>query len=251
MRHVHRPFRRRLISVVLLALVTAQVVVACPRTAGAQASADAGPVLQRATATMAALKSFHFQLTTPRGKTLFMQNFELAGLSGDVQRPDRFRAAVIAKASIVELTVKVVGIGTKLWITDPTAQEERYVPVDLGDVTSGDGASIPDLLNPDRILLAAVDLIQRPTIAGQAKIDDVETTRIDGTFDLSRVQAGGTPISGLRTDRPLPVSIWIDEAGRVHRLEVSGPLTTAESSDVVRRLDLSAFDEPVDIQPPA
>ena len=36
----------------------------------------------------------------------------------------------------------------------------------------------------------------------------------------------------------------------MRRLEIAGPLTTAEAPDVVRRLDLSAFNEPVVIEAP-
>lgn len=213
-------------------------------------STDAAELLRRSAETMAGLASFHFELTTPRGETLFMENFELAGLEGDVQRPDRFQASATAKAAIIELTVQVVGVGTRLWVTDPLSQEERFVEFSTDEVTGGEGAALVDLLNPDRVLLRAVELIDQPIVAGEDEIDGVATTRIEGTFDLARVQQDGTPVPGLATAGPLPVAIWLDETGRVRRLQLLGPLTDAESPDVLRQLDLSAFDEPVDIQPP-
>jgi hypothetical protein len=211
---------------------------------------EAVALLQRSAETMAGLDSFHFELTTPRGRTLFLENLELAALEGDVQRPDRFRASATAKAAIIELNVDVVGVGTRLWITNPMGEGDQYEEIDLSAAAGDEGASISDLLNPDRVLLQAVEQLQNPTIAGENEIDGVDATRVDGTVDLSRIQADGTPVPGLRTDRPLPASIWIDGEGRVLRLELEGPITTVESSDVVRRLDLSAFNEPVDIQPP-
>ena len=232
----------------LLLVLTQLLVITVPSSAAQDTEADA--LLRRAAETMADLEAFHFELTTPRGQTVFMENFELAGLEGDVQRPDRFRASVTAKASIIELTVKVVGIGTRLWVTNPMAEGEEYQEIDLNEGAGTDGGPLVDLLNPDRILLQAVERIENPTIAGENEIDGVAATRVDGMVDLSRIQPSGTPVPGLRTDRPMPVSIWIDEQGRVLRLELEGPLTEAESADVVRRLDLSAFDEPVDIQPP-
>ena len=150
-------------------------------------------------------------------------------------------------AAIIELTVKVVGVGNQLWVSDPISEEERYVAINLDEA---DGASPTALLNPDRVLLAAVDLIEEPSLTGEETIDGIETTRIDGTFDLARVVSPHTPLPGLRLDGPLPVSLWIDDVGRLRRLELDGPFTGAESPDVRRRLDLSAFDEPVDIQPP-
>lgn len=235
-------------SLPLLLLVVLGLTVGGP--AAAQEPDEAAALLERAATTMAALDSFHFELSTPRGQTLFLENLELAALEGDVLRPDSFRASATAKAAIVELSVDVVGIGTRLWVTDPLQEGDQYQELDIAAETGGGGASLVDLLNPDRVLLEAVTLIEEPSVAGDDEIDDAETTRIDGTFDLSRLQAAGTPVPGLRTDQPLPVSIWIDDEGRVRRMEIEGPLTTAEASDVVRRLDLTAFDEPVTIEPP-
>ncbi|MDP9365152.1 MAG: LppX_LprAFG lipoprotein [Chloroflexota bacterium] len=248
------PSRGRRFPTILLALVAVCLLLPGASAASSrQDDAEANDLLQRAAETMAGLDSFHFELSTPRGQTLFMENLELAGLGGDVQRPDRFRANVAARAAIVELSVRVVGIGTRLWVTNPMSQDEAFQEIDLGQGTADggtDGAALVDLLNPDRILLQAVERIDEPTVVGEDEIDGTTVTRVDGTVDLSQIRADGTPVPGLLTDDPLPVSIWIDDAGRVVRLELDGPLTTAEPPDVLRRLDLSAFDEPIDIQPP-
>lgn len=236
-------------SLVILVLLVA-LGAASPVRLSAQEEEDAEALLRRSAMAMAAASSFHFELSTPRGQTLFMENFELIGLEGDVQRPDRFRATLSGRAAVVDLSVDVIGIGSRLWISDPTsAGGGEYFELDLAEQAGTAAPSPADLLNPDRVLLQAVALIDNPSIQGRDEIDDVEVTRIDGTFDPSRVAGDGTPPAGLRTE-PLPVAVWIDDAGRVRRLEVAGPLIEAEAADVVRRLDLSAFDEPVDIQPP-
>ena len=210
---------------------------------------DAAALLKRSAAAMAKLDSFHFELTTPRGKTLFMENLELSGVEGDVLRPDSFRATATAKAAIITLDVKVVGIGTRLWVTDPTAQQETYIEVDLSDQGATLG-SLTDLINPDRVLLEAVKLIDQPAIVEEEDLDGVHTTLVEGTFDLGKVGVQGTPIPGLKTGDPLPVTIWIDDEGQVRRMELDGPLTDAEAPNVTRRLELSAFDDPVEIAAP-
>ena len=242
---------RGTVGALLVLLLVAPL--ASPVRSSAADEADAAALLERTARSMADLKSFHFRLTTPRGKTLFMENLELAGLEGDVQRPDRFRATATVKAAIVELTVKVVGVGTRLWVTDPTAADERYVEIDLAQAAGGDAAALTDLLNPDRILLAAVERIEEPEVVGEDAIDGVETTVVQGLFDPARLEALATPVPVLRSDsgEPMPVAIWIDADGRVRRLELDGPLTEAEAGNVTRRLELSAFDEPVEIEPPA
>src|SRR5688572_26516068 len=60
---------------------------------------DAAALLDKASTTMLAATSFHFELSTPRGKSLITDQIELAGVEGDVQRPDRFQATFTAKAA--------------------------------------------------------------------------------------------------------------------------------------------------------
>ncbi len=180
---------------------------------------------------------------------MITEQVELQSVEGDVARPDRFRAAFTAKAAFVTLTIKVIGIGDRLWVTNPMEREETYL-----EVTNPASEQLPqlDLLNPDRLMTAAVQLLEDPKIAGTEKIDGVPTTRIEGTFNIKRIEEiAGTPIAELAGVQPLRVRIWIDEGGRVLRLELDGPLTEMETGPIVRRLDLSQFDEPVAIEPPA
>jgi lipoprotein LprA len=239
----------------MLLAVAAVVPAGMPRLVGAQ-DQDARPLLQQTAAAMKPVQSFHFQMSTPSGQTLLGNQVELEGIEGDVQRPDRFQATFKAKAAIISLTIKAIGIGNQLWVTDPMSRDEKWIKVNSGE--SGD-VPLPDILNPDRLLQAAVDLVQNPKIAGQDDIDGTKTTRVEGTFDPNQVgqqmnDLTGTPVpdlSSLTSGQPIPVKIWIDEANHLRRVEFAGPLTKADQSDVVRRIDLTKIDEPVDIQPPA
>jgi outer membrane lipoprotein-sorting protein len=239
----------------MLLAVGAVVPAVMPRLTAAQ-DQDARPLLQQTATAMAAVQSFHFEMSTPSGKSMLANELELAGIEGDVQRPDRFKVTFTAKASIVSLTVKVIGIGTQIWVTDPMSRDEKWIQVSGGDV--GD-IPLPDILNPDRLLQAAVDVIQEPKIAGEDDIDGTKTTRVEGLFDPKQVNRQVTDVTGtpvpelgaLTGDKVIPVTIWIDEANHVRRVEFAGPLTAADQGDVVRRFDLTKIDEPVDIQPPA
>jgi len=241
-------------AVVLLGLAAVAPVVT-PR-AGAAQEQDAVALLQQAAATMGDMTSFHFAMSTPRGKSLIMDQLELSGFEGDVQRPDRFRVEFTAKAAILALTIKVIGIGNQLWVTDPMSREENWIEVTGGD--TGEFA-LPEILNPDRLLQSAVELIQEPKITGTEEIDGAQTTLVEGTFDPRQAnqrvtELTGTPVpelSALTGDAPIPVRIWIDEGNRVRRVEFDGPLTAADQGDVIRQFDLTKIDEPVDIQPPA
>lgn len=212
------------------------------------AQEDVTAVITRAAERMAKVQSFHFTVTTPRGKTQITEQIELAGVEGDIQRPDRFRASFTAKAAVVTLTVKVVGIGNKIWVTNPMASEETYIEVDGAEIVA---LPVTDLLNPDRLITAAVNLIENPEIAGEDKINDAQTTHVKGTLDPRRIEElAGTPVPELTDIEPLDVSLWIDGEGLVVRAELTGRLTPSETGIIVRRLDLSNFDEPITIEPP-
>jgi hypothetical protein len=215
---------------------------------------DAAALLASSAEVMGDVQSFHFDLSTPRGESKFAENFTLLGLSGDVQRPDRFQAVAVVDATIAQMELTVIGIGTTIWLTDPLSAEGSFIEIDLGAEAGGTGPSMADLVNPDRLLLTAVDSIQEPTIAGPDEIDGVPTTRINGVATFEQFQEAGitgTPEAGVGIlGEPVQVAVWIDEDNRVRQLDVYGPLMAAEAPNTVRRLKLSAFDEPVDIQPP-
>lgn len=217
---------------------------------------DANALLEQGVTAMAAVQSFHFAMSTPEGRSLVVDQIELSDFAGDVQRPDSFKVQFTAKVAFVSLTIKVIGIKDQLWVTDPMSRDESWIQVGTEDLGS---IPLPTLLNPDRLLQAAVSLVGNPTIGGEEEIDGVKTTRIDGTFDPKQANqqassAAGTPVpdlESLTSDQPIPISIWFDESARIRRVVFDGPLSAADDSDVVRQFDLTKIDESVDIQPPA
>lgn len=253
MRHLAQSRFTTMMTIISSLLLLSVLLMPVP---SAAQEADAAALLADAAAVMGDVQSFHFELATPRGETRFAENFTLLALSGDVQRPDRFRATAMVDATIAQLELTVVGIGGRLWITDPLAAEPAFIELELGAEADGfgGGPSLVDLVNPDRLLLTAVDAVEEPTIAGQDEVDGVLTTRINGVATLDPLNdAGltGTPMAGTTLlGEPVQVAIWIDETSLVRQLDVYGPLIEGEAPNTVRRLNLSAFDEPIDIQPP-
>ena len=249
-------FDRRRVLQSMFAAAVAPAALSSLRSAGAQ---DAAALLKQSATAMAALQSFAFSMSTVQGKSVLLGNLELQAVDGVVQRPDRFKADITLGASIVSVTVKVIGIGADVWVTNPLSADETFIKA-----TSGEGDSSADtlasLLNPDRLFLAAVEAIQSPAIAGTEQVDGVDTTKISGTVDLSTlaaVSAIATPtadqsgsIAGFINLGPKTVTAWIDASGLVHRIQVAGPFTKDESNDVIREIALTKFNDPQDVQPP-
>jgi hypothetical protein len=251
-------FDRRRVLQTMFAAAVAPAALSSLRSAGAQ---DAAALLKQSAAAMAALQSFAFSMTTVQGKSVLLGNLELQAVDGVVQRPDRFKADITLGASIVSVTVKVIGVGADVWVTNPLSAAETFVKAtSAGGDSSAD--TLASLLNPDRIFLAAVEAIQSPAIAGTEQVDGVDTTKITGTVDLSSLPVVGAiaspaadqsqsgSIAGFINLGPKTLIAWIDATGLVHRIDVAGPFTKDESNDVIRQIDLTKFNEPQDVQPP-
>jgi hypothetical protein len=226
------------------------------RAAGQEDGADpeAVALLEAAVTAMAQVQSFRFRLTTEDGVTTILDFVELESIEGGVQRPDRFQATINASAATISVSLDVVGIGETVWVENPVSAEGGYEEF---SVDSG----LADLLNPDRLLLRAVGLIERPTIAGEDSVDGVAATVVEGEFrPLDALQIAGTPVAtpsedeqaevGLVLDEPLFVQVWIDESNRVIQMAFQGRLMTLEDPGIIRVLRLFDFDQPIDIQPP-
>jgi hypothetical protein len=216
----------------------------------ATAQADpAGELIANAGKTMIDLQSFRFVLTTPVGKTFLAREVELDRIEGSVVRPASFHAEFTVKLAFITLTLDATGIGSRIWVQDPLSG--TYIEIG-SEVTE----NLPplDFLNPDWLLAQALDLIEEAVIAGQEEIDGIAVTRVDGVLNLGEISSIATPIpTGVLTATgSVPITLWVDGDSRLIRAEFNGPLLASEegSGRIVRRIDLSAFNEPITIDPP-
>jgi hypothetical protein len=235
------------------------------RPASAQDGADsAAEALLRAGAeAMAAVRSFHFSLTTPQGRTSVMNALTLRAVEGDVLRPDRFQARIEAMAAaVIDVTVTIIGIGDRLWISDPRSGGATWIEMEPGgDAAGASGTNdvLALLANPDLIFLAALSVLSDPALGADGVIDGEPVRRIDGIVDLRQITERAGVGSGIGSDEalptgivpdPLPASIWFDAANRPRRIELEGAILPGEDGTIIRRLDLTEFDAPVRIEPP-
>ena len=249
-------FDRRKVLQSMFAAAIAPAALSSIRAAGAQ---DAAALLKQSATAMAAVQSFVFSMKTVQGTSVLLGNLDLQAVDGVVQRPDRFKADITLGASIVSVTVKVIGIGGEVWVTNPMSSDGTFVKA---STSAGDSSAdtLTSLLNPDRIFLAAVEAIQNPTIGGVEQVDGTDTTKVMGSVDISSLPvvaaiaspaAGqGGSIAGFLELGPKTLTAWIDAAGLVHRIQIAGAFTKQESGDVIREIDLSKFNESQDVQPP-
>ena len=152
------------------------------RPARVAADDEAAALLQNAAKAMTEVTSFHFEMETIDGRATVLENLELSKVVGDVLRPDSFTATLTAKLAVIEVNVDVVSVAGSVWVTDPTKPGKVWRQVASAGERGG-GAAFTDLINPDRLFLAAVTLIEDPVVDGKEKIDGQECSVVTGTFD--------------------------------------------------------------------
>lgn len=209
---------------------------------------DAVALLESAANAIAELDTFAFSLETTRGTSTIMEGFELKNVEGVVRRPVDVQATITMGIPFGEISATAVGVDGEFWVEDPLSADETWIYL-------GSDPQFQALINPDRLILLAVRLVQDAQITGTEKVAGAETTIVEGTVDFvaaaeAAIGDDASMIAEFLAEGPKDVIFWIDEEHRVVEAEIVGPLLTTESEDVVRVLSLFDFNEPVEIEIP-
>jgi LppX_LprAFG lipoprotein len=212
---------------------------ATPAVARATPSPTPQDLLNAAIANTEALKTFHFVLTHENGTTPIAQGIQMRKADGDFAKPDRFKATVSGTAAGgFAIDAKVISVGDKLWIA---LIGTRYLPLE-----NSVGAAA--ILDPNNGVLKALRGVKSPAYAGSDRVNGVEMTIVEGTIDAGDLVALD---AGAQAGKPVKGRVWIGTTDRhLYRLRLEGPLNDQEPANIVRQIDLSQFDEIIDIQPP-
>lgn len=214
-----------------------------PAAVSAQQTQDPAALLAKAAKSMSGVSSFHFALDNGSGPTPLIEGIDLASAEGDVIVPNKIQAELTADFHGLSLTVKVIGIGSDVWITNPMGGGTQKLSGNMGLVLS--------VLNPYDILSSAAKTIEQPKIEGTEKVNGVETTKVSGKFNVVTA-ATGTPVVTTTEGMPAPtITLWVDAQGLVHRLQVRGQILPTDPTDATRTFNITNFNKPVTIEPPS
>jgi lipoprotein LprA len=229
---------RFLICLILIAFVA----IGIPRRATADADAEA--LLAASATAMGAVQSFHFVITIDNGEIVILDRLELTRAEGDVEKPHTLKVSVNGKIKVLPVTANVIIIGEDVWAA-VTPRADEYAKIDPDRVEK---LEMTTEFDPTTVLLKAIEYVDNPVIVGTEELNGVATTVVEGPVDLTQIDSG-TPRAGL-AQQPVSVRIWVDGANLVQRLQVIGPLLESEPEGIVHQLDLSKFNEPVNIVAP-
>ena len=211
----------------------------------AEGEDDAVAILESAGQELMELDTFHFALTTIAGSSSVFPGMSLESVEGSVRRPMDLTATVRASALMQTVEVNAVAVDGVFYIQNPLSGGAWEKFTGAGEISG--------MINPDWIIVAAVNLIKDATITDQ----NDEETLIEGYLNFAEtLEDAGAATSDLGeleqflANSPIDVAIWINADNLINRVELYGPIFASESPDVEKRIELSAFNEPVEIEVP-
>lgn len=199
---------------------------------------DATQLLQQASDAAAEVSSFHFVLTHENGTTPLPLNLELETAEGDILVPGSMKAEVDAEALGVNVTVNVIGIEDRTWVTNPFTRDWQELP----------DTNIRDFADPASLVESVLPAMKDAQVSDGEKVDGVDTRLVTGNVDSGALQQS---LGIAEPGHDVMVQAWIGvEDSLPRRVRLSGPLSAAEDPDVVREVELSRYNQPVEITPP-
>ncbi|MFN8556551.1 MAG: LppX_LprAFG lipoprotein [Dehalococcoidia bacterium] len=212
-----------------------------PRRRRREPPPDPATLLRQAADRMEQVQSFHYVLDHERGVSPIVLGLTMSRAEGDAVRPDKLRADVDAAAfGGVNLKLKLVSIGAKTSITNP------FDPSKWQELPTG--TKLSDVFDPANGTTAALRNVKNPVLAGEETINGVKVWRVEGTVDAAALGALATV---AETGYTAKTTAWIGQnTPNLHRVRLEGQLGTRDTADVVRRLELSRFDESITITAP-
>ena len=195
-------------------------------------------VLQQASTAAAEVSSFHFVLTHENGSTPLPLSLSLESAEGDVVVPGRLAAEVDAEAAGINVSVDVIGIDDRTWITNPFTRGWQEL----------EGTNIRDFADPAALVSGLLPSITDAELSDGGSVDGVQTQLVTGNIESGALREA---LGIAEPGRTVEVEAWIgvdDDLPR--RVRVIGPLSDAEADNVVRQVDISRYDQPVEIMPP-
>lgn len=216
--------------------VTALVVAGC---SGSEDSADPAELLDLTRETLTATDSVRFALTSedvPDGATA------LLGGEGDAARPDSFAGDLDVTISGIAATVSVISVDGTLYAQLPFT--EGFTATDPATIGIADPG---ELLAADSGITSLLAAATDPVDGGESRVGDTVVRQVEVEIPASAV---GDVLTAADESGTFSTVLGIDpDTGQLRSAEITGPFL-ATDVDSVYTIELSDYDEPVEITAP-
>ena len=226
-----------------LLLVSAGLVIAVSAGCGGGGGGGREPsveeIVRRTAERTAALESFHFRFeieNAPAGKA----GLNLTFADGDLVVPNQLRAKVAGTFSGIPLRSELIFFRDQHYLKDPLTGRWRKLDAKTGPVA---------FFDPAKGVLSVIESAVQLERTGSGRVGGDDTYRLRGFVRDGAV----TPILNNKPrGRLVPLELWVGQDDFViRRIRLKGPIAADESEDIVRTVEVSQFDRPFTIEPPA
>jgi len=200
---------------------------------------DAAGLLNLSQQTLATTESVHYVLTSsdvPEGVTALLSG------EGDAARPDSFAGDLDVVLAGLNATVAVISVGGTLYAQLPFAT--GYTATDPATIGIADPG---ELLADDGGINGLLAAATAPSEGAESRVAETVVRQVEVTLPASAV---ADVLTAADTEGTFTAVLGIDEeTGRLLRAELVGPFLAVET-DSTYVIELSAYDEPVEITAP-
>lgn len=216
---------------------------AVPAATPTPARPDPDALVSAAADRLEKVRSFHFVLDHENGGSPIVLDLTMKRAEGDMVKPDQLHASVEATAKVigkVNVKTEVISVGDKAEIQNPFAHS-NWVPLPgqnpLAELFDPSAGAIAALRSGRNLELTGEDAIGgKPVWVVQGDIDAASLK------DLTSVAEAGYTVKG---------TVWIGKDDPLlYRVRLEGPLGGDDDKEIVRKIELSRFDQPVAIKLP-
>lgn len=193
---------------------------------------------------MLSVHSLHFVIELS-GQPVYLDSSQMMALKraeGDLEQPDRVRAIARVSSFGVASEIGIIGIGDDRYATNPLNQQWERLPEGYGWYFD------PAVLMDPEYGVSAVLTTSDWTFSAPENPEDAATYHVlHGDMPGERLRL---LTSGLIESGNVAVDVWVDrEDGYVHRIYIV-EVDSDPENPTRWQITFSAFDEPVNIQPP-
>ena len=245
---LHIPARRAL-ACVLLTGACALLIAGCSlpwqhnNTASASnlvAKPTAQQVLSEIQKNFRTVTTFHMVMKVDNLGNTSGTQVQIRSADGDVVMPDKVKAQANVLFSGQPVTIKLIGIGSVQYITDPITGQWRTLKGVL---------NVGALLNPDTGIIALANKLQNVTGPTDDVVNGVACWHVQGLLAakyLAFLTGGGVPAGAM-----LQTSVCVGKAdGLLYQLSAVGQAATSDTPQTSRSFDISKYNENITITAP-
>ena len=220
----------------VLAAVLVLLASGCGGGSGSGQSAD--DLVAASVEATSAVTSFHLSIDTENIATS-NSGLSLKFVDGDVLVPDKLKGKVGGTFAGISISTELIVVGDTYYLKSPFGNTWQKIDV----------ATLPSaFFDPEHGILAVIQGATDLENDGSEEVGGVDCYRVKGKV---RAQDLTTLLSDASGAQELDMELWIGKDDKlVRRLRLTGPISSAEAAAAVRTVELSEFDEAVQITAP-